>query len=103
MAGEEARNVPKLVPEDYKTLFTSDCALFRNGTDWYKGTGICPQLHPLFGDIDFRGCPMCQSNKVLVIAAQYSLSYVNGDRYWDYEIECQDCHRFSQQSYAENG
>ncbi len=43
-AGEKGGSTPTLAPENYKTRFASACALYRNGTDWYKGSGIT-RLH----------------------------------------------------------
>lgn len=92
--------IPRLVPADYKTVFTAPCARFEGGQTWYKGTGVAPAVHPLH--LPVEGCEACQSTEVLVIAAQYSSSPMNGDEYWDYEIECQACGKFTQRSYADN-
>lgn len=93
---------PYFVPTDYKESFPNPCALYRNGRDWYKGTGIAPDQHPLSRDIPFGPCDGCQSNDVLVIAAQWNSHPYSGDVYWDYEIECQTCQQYSQHSYSEN-
>ncbi|MBK8431406.1 MAG: hypothetical protein IPL28_09015 [Chloroflexi bacterium] len=92
---------PRLVPDNFRELFPSPCALYPNGFEWYKGTGIRAADHPLDGHIYFQPCDACQSEDVLVIAAQWNVSYSNGDAYWDYEVECQSCHQFSQRSYAD--
>jgi len=52
-AGEKGGSTPTLAPENYKTRFASACALYRNGTDWYKGSGIHAPSHPLASDIDW--------------------------------------------------
>ncbi|MFX0102991.1 MAG: hypothetical protein ACFFCS_25715, partial [Candidatus Hodarchaeota archaeon] len=72
------------------------------GQDWYYGRGIAPDKHPLKGYINFQGCMHCESQKVKVIAAQWSVSYHSGDRYWDYEIVCEECGQYTQRSFAEN-
>jgi len=98
------RDLPMLVPEDYKTRFASPCEQ-QSSRDfpWYKGTGIEPAKHPLHWDIPFQyaSCKACDSKQVLVIAAQWNVSYSNGDKYWDYEVECQECGKFTKRSYAD--
>lgn len=99
-----ATNTPYLAPADYQTRFTSPCAYFPNYNmkDWYFGTGIPPAEHPLNWQITFGKCGNCQSDDVLVIAAQSVVHPYSGDLYWDYEIVCQQCGKFTTQSYSEN-
>ena len=96
------RDLPGLAPADYKTRFDSACQLHPDGFKWYKGTGIAPSAHPLAGHIPFKECAGCGSDRVLIIAAQWNVHWLNGDEYWDYEIECQVCQRFTQRSFADN-
>lgn len=93
---------PALTLADYQQCFASDGAVFADGSGWYRGTGIAPAAHPLAGEIPFAGCEHCTSRNVLVIAAQRSIHPMSGDEYWDYELVCQICGRFTQRSYAEN-
>ena len=97
-------DTPYLAPEDYKTRFDAPCIYFPNYKmqDWFLGTGIKPSDHPLAWRIEFGGCGHCQSNNVLVIAAQYSVHPFSGDLYWDYEIVCNECGKFTTRSYSEN-
>ena len=95
---------PMLVPEDYKTRYESSCeAQSSDNFPWYKGTGVSPEKHPLHFDIPFvyASCGACNSKDVLVIAAQWNVSFSNGDKYWDYEVECQQCRKFTKRSYAD--
>lgn len=97
------RNTPGLVPEDYKDRYTTACELIPSSFEWYIGTGIVAAEHPLDGWIIFDAtCAACKSEDVLVIAAQWNVSMNNGDRYWDYELACQSCGKFTQNSFAEN-
>lgn len=99
-------NTPSFAPADYTTKFATPCTLFKNhhGQDWFFGTGIQPNAHPLKRPIDFSDCvcAACQSRDVLVIAAQAVVHPYTGDLYWDYEVVCQKCGKFTQRSYAEN-
>lgn len=96
---------PQLVPSDYKTCFNSPCECIpdQQGShfEWYVGTGIAPHDHPLASHIFFAGCAACGSEQVLVIAAQWNVSYASGDAYWDYEIVCQECHKYTKRAYAD--
>ncbi|MBI1881695.1 MAG: hypothetical protein HYR94_26250 [Chloroflexi bacterium] len=96
------RESPGLVPANYKTVFETACELRPAGFKWYKGTGLAPQAHPLAGYIPFKECAACGSSQVVVIAAQWNVHVMNGDEYWDYELACQICHKFTQRSFADN-
>lgn len=71
---------------------------------WFHGTGVPLSEHPERGEIheDQVTCGQCQSDQVLVIAAQSCVSYHSGDRYYDCEFRCQLCGTFTALSYAEN-
>ena len=100
------RDTPALAAKDYKTRYSTPCqprdSQQEMGFEWYVGTGIEPAAHPLEGQIHFAGCGACGSEQVLVIAAQWNVHLMSGDVYWDYEVECQTCQKFTQRSYAEN-
>ena len=98
---------PAFAPADYKTRFKAPCAIDgglseSHHQEWYAGTGIRPADHPLVGSISFSGCGSCGSNDVLVIAAQWCVSYASGDAYWDYEIACNACGKYTRRSFCEN-
>jgi hypothetical protein len=88
---------------------TSPCEITNFGNqNWYHGTGVPPKEHPgrnLIRPLDYAmlsaKCLYCESKSVLVIALQGCVSH-SGDAYYDYEIICSDCNRFSACSYAEN-
>ena len=44
----------------------------------------------------------CESKDVLVIALQGCVSMHSGDAYYDFELRCNACGKFSVYSYAEN-
>jgi len=97
---------PKLTEEDYKTRYTELVKkVHRSGQDWYLGTGIAWEDHPLKDNIpEWAGtkCGNCDSENTRIIAAQWSVSFHSGDVYWDCEIFCEDCGKYSQRAYAEN-
>jgi len=96
---------PTLIPSDYMFLYEAPCIPDENNIDVkkiYYGTGIPPASHPLNGTIPMRGCAHCGSDNVLVLYAQWSVSVHSGDCYWDYEIVCQECQKFTTRSFAEN-
>ncbi|MEX2683498.1 MAG: hypothetical protein Q6373_018115 [Candidatus Sigynarchaeota archaeon] len=85
--------MPSAIDEDLSSSFHQD---------WYTGTGIRPDDHPLARFISFSGCGSCGSDDVLVIAAQWCVAYHSGDVYWDYEIACNACGKYTRCSYCEN-
>ena len=95
-------DAPRFVPADYKKRFSEPCEFHPGERDWYKGTGISPKKHPLAKQILFYGCANCDSNRVLVIAAQHNFHLMNGNAYWDYELYCRACKKFSLYAYAED-
>ncbi len=107
MVDTRTSSSPVFAPADYKTRFKVPCAVDGELSNsyhqtWYAGTGIRPAEHPLEGYIGFSGCGSCGSGDVLVIAAQWCVSYASGDAYWDYEIACNACGKYTQRSYCEN-
>ena len=100
---EWVRDTPKLIEANYTSKYETSCEEFQlAGQTWYKGTGVPPDQHPLKDHIWFGTCGRCGSESVLVLAAQWSVSFSSGDQYWDYEIVCVDCGAFTQRAYAEN-
>nr|MDO8113663.1 hypothetical protein [Candidatus Sigynarchaeota archaeon] len=107
MIDTSTSDTPIFVPKDFKTLFTKPCAFDERMSnewhqEWFTGTGISPAEHPLARQIAFSACGNCGSNDVLVIAAQWCVSYHSGDAYWDYEIECRLCGKYTKASFCEN-
>lgn len=95
---------PRLVPANFREIYESPCELIGE-FDWlqqiYRGTGITPEGHPA-KNIPFSDCENCQSKNVLVLYTQWSVSPHSGDKYWDFEIVCNDCGKFTSKSYSEN-
>ncbi len=102
MSQESVTEKPQYVPDNYGTAFKEGCVLFPDIQDWYKGTGVVTADHPLRESIPFEGCGNCSNKKVDIIAAQYTVHPNSGDAYWDYEVFCDECDRFTQRSFAEN-
>ena len=89
---------------------TSPCEenVFEKQT-WYIGSGISPESHPgrniirpLENAMLTSKCLYCESQNILVIALQGCVNMNSGDAYFDYELICKDCNKFSAVSYAEN-
>lgn len=68
----------------------------------YSGNGISLHEHPLYKKpIKMKPCN-CGSFNAKVIFAKYCIHPMSGDLYWDYEIFCPDCKKYTLRSYAEN-
>jgi len=96
---------PVFVPENFREAFDTPCDIRRADPmdfEWYKGSGVPRDRHPLGGSIKFRACAACESENVLVIAAQWNVHRMNGDEYYDYELVCDDCGKFTRVSFADN-
>ena len=99
------RDEPYFVPKNYKREFKEPCKPDEDNDydqEYYRGSGISPEEHPENGRINFSTCGNCGSTNVLVLYTQWSVSVHSGDCYWDYEIVCNDCGKFTTQSYSEN-
>lgn len=70
----------------------------------YIGSGIPPAEHPLADMLDMRStvCGSCQGQEILVIYAKRSIHPANGDEYFDYEVICSSCGKFTLISCADN-
>jgi hypothetical protein len=96
---------PKFVSKNYKTKYDKPCIPEEIEYDLemsHVGTGIEPENHPLNNHIRFHGCENCKSDHVKVIYAHWCVSPHSGDSYWDYELYCEDCQKYTQSSFAEN-
>ena len=105
MLYEQIQDEPRLAPNDWKTRYTEPIVPGeRNDYDaqTFRGTGVRMDEHPLQRNCNMRGCGNCESENVLVIYAQWSVSVHSGDSYWDYEIICEDCGKFTSRSFSEN-
>ncbi|MBN2227951.1 MAG: hypothetical protein JW779_00035 [Candidatus Thorarchaeota archaeon] len=68
----------------------------------YIGSGVEIAGHPLKDRCNMRGCAACESENVRVIYGKWCVSAHSGDAYYDYEIVCLDCGKFTARSYNEN-
>jgi len=91
MIYERISDNPEFIEMDYLNKYKKKCTLIKGNQDWYKGTGISIEEHPLSKKINMSGCKNCESNNVKVIAAQRCVHMFSGDVYWDYELFCIDC------------
>ena len=105
MLYEVVGDVPRLAPSDWKTRFTEKLVPGEKN-DWdgstYRGTGVPIEDHPLKRNCNMHGCGNCESDNVKVIYAQWSVSVASGDAYWDYEVICEDCGKYTSRSFSEN-
>ena len=105
MLYERVTDTPSFVSEEYKTEF-SEPIIPNDDNEMvsreYYGTGVQINEHPLKNHINFYGCGECESTNVKVIYGQWCVSTASGDAYWDYEIVCDDCGKFTARSYNEN-
>lgn len=95
-------DAPVYLGEDGARVLAPCEPVRRGGQTWYLGTGVSPQEHPLARSIAFEPCGRCGARDVRVVAAQFAVHLMTGDRYHDYEIACRACGAFTQRSFAEN-
>lgn len=105
MLYERITDSPSLVSEEYEKEF-DEPILENSNNDWqwseYFGTGVAIEAHPLKDAIKMSGCGECESSDVKVIYGRWCVSTASGDVYWDYEIVCNDCGKFTARSFNEN-
>ena len=104
MLYETITDTPRIASKDYSTF--EKPIMPDEDNDWiamvYRGSGVSINEHPLKDRMNMHGCGECRSDNVLVIYAQWSVSTHSGDSYWDYEIVCGDCGKFTARSFNEN-
>lgn len=111
--GNDRRRASGPILNCTRTFYSTDtepCVMTEfQGQEWYHGTGVRPEDHPgrsvlriLDQHLPGTECGFCQSKNVLVISLQGCVSWNSGDAYYDYEVKCQDCGKFSSFSYSEN-
>lgn len=94
---------PECTEKDYQTRYKKPCLKVEVGfQSWYLGTGVLLKKHPLKKFLSVDRCGECGSEDFLVIAAQHSIHPQTGDEYWDCEIACNECGKYTLFSYAEN-
>ena len=105
MLYETVEDVPRIASKDYHTLYDKPLVP-DDSNEWlgmtFRGTGVRIDDHPCKNRLHMRGCGECSSNNVMVIYAQWSVSPHSGDSYWDYEVVCDDCGKFTARSFNEN-
>ncbi len=105
MLYERVNDSPVLASKDYLTNL--DKPVYPNDSNegtWMEffGTGVPMSEHPLEGYCNFYGCGECKSDNVKVIYGKWCVSTSSGDAYWDYEIVCEDCGKFTARSFSDN-
>ncbi|MFW9794295.1 MAG: hypothetical protein ACFFEE_08335 [Candidatus Thorarchaeota archaeon] len=105
MLYERVTDSPSLVPDEYETEY--DEPIIANDDNegiWreYYGTGVKIEDHPLKDYINMSGCGECENTDVNVIYGKWCVSTASGDVYWDYEIVCSNCGKFTARSFNEN-
>ena len=105
MLYERVNDHPVLAPQNYTECYEQPIIENpKNEWTWceYYGTGVPIKGHPLAGKVNLYGCAECKSDNVTVIYAKWCVSTISGDAYWDYEIKCEDCGKFTARSFNEN-
>ena len=105
MLYERVTDSPSFVSNEFESEYAEPLiANERNEGVWQEfwGTGVPFEEHPLKSHINFYGCGECKSSNVDVIYGHWSVSTASGDDYWDYEIVCKDCGKFTDRSFNEN-
>ena len=94
-----------MASKDYKTQFDKELVPNEDNEGiWMEffGTGIPINEHPLENRCNMHGCGECKSDNVKVIYGKWCVSTHSGDAYWDYEIACGECGKFTARSFSEN-
>ncbi|MFW9907012.1 MAG: hypothetical protein ACFFEF_00435 [Candidatus Thorarchaeota archaeon] len=105
MLYERISDAPILTSKDYSKIYQQPLiASEKNEWVWkeFYGTGISIDEHPLSKTCNIHGCGSCRSANVSVIYAKWCVSTASGDAYWDYEVVCNDCGKFTARSFSEN-
>ena len=102
---ERVNDHPVLASQNYASSY--EHPLVENSdNEWtwmeFFGTGVPIETHPLNGKANMYGCAECKSDNVMVIYAKWCVSTHSGDAYWDYEIKCGDCGKYTARSFNEN-
>ena len=101
MLNEWISDKPSLIKN--KDMYKEPCKKYNEmGKTWYRGTGISWEKHPLKEFIPKFKCGNCGNEDVKIIAAQFNVHMMSGDRYWDCEVYCIKCGKYTQRAYAEN-
>lgn len=90
---ERAHDAPALVPKDYLDRFPEPCKFYNYRGNWFLGSGIYPDQHPLNQYISFTGCAECKTSAYFVIAAQRYNNVVEFG--FEYETHCLKCHKYT--------
>ena len=105
MLYERVTETPSFVPKGYETEYTEPLIADEKNegiSQEFYGTGAPIDGHPLERHINFSDCGECKSSNVKVIYASWNVSTASGDAYWDSEIVCEDCGKFTARSFNEN-
>ncbi len=96
---ETITDKPRFIELNYKIRYDKFQILVKKlGQEWYLGTGVVWEAHSLKHHIPKFPCGNCNSENVKVIAAQWNVSSHSGDKYWECEIACGDCVKYTQRS-----
>jgi hypothetical protein len=95
---------PFFVDEKYKKMFKGEpCKhLIEYGEEWYKGTGVEWNEHPLKSYLPKWAsvCAQCKEDSK-IIAARLVIDPHSGTSYWENEVYCEKCKKFTQRTNAE--
>jgi len=96
---------PRLASDDWSSM-SSEPLVADDSNDYtsmiYRGNGVKIDAHPLKDRLHMNGCGNCRGENVLIIYAQWSVSTASGNEYWDYEMFCRDCGKYTSRSFSEN-
>ena len=105
MLYERVNDSPVLASKDYKTQYDKPIVPSEDN-EWvwmeFFGSGVHINEHPLESKCNMYGCGECKSDNVQVIYGKWCVSVHSGDAYWDYEVACSDCGKYTARSFSEN-
>ena len=99
---------PRLIEKDYKTIYKEPAKCVEGSLSStgavFKGTGAYKKDHPHMGFIPEWAivCGKCKNDNPLILYTHWVVNIHSGDAYWDVEVFCEKCKRFTLRAYAEN-
>ena len=105
MVYEVISDIPRLASKEWSSIYSEPLVPDENN-DYismkYWGKGVSIKAHPLKDRLHLYGCGHCKGENVMIIYAQWSVSAASGNEYWDYEMFCSDCGKYTSRSFSEN-
>ncbi|MHA1379194.1 MAG: hypothetical protein ACTSRG_12500 [Candidatus Helarchaeota archaeon] len=94
---------PQFIEKKYKKKYKEPYKeVVEFGQEWLKGRGVLWIDHPLKNKIPKWAtiCGNCKNDETKIIAAHWEIDIHTGNPFWDCEVYCDKCKRYTQYSLA---